>query len=565
MKNTFRSFYLVLFLALISSCSSQKANEQLQSDLKSANLLRGDITLCISEKSQFGQGQVNFGSSCEESVRDNFNLALALLHSFEYSEAEKVFAKVIDADPRCVMAYWGVAMSNFHPLWFPPTKDELSKGAKIVAIARSLDKESERESNYLEAVAVMYDDWDKLDHKARVLKFEKASENIYEKYPSDLEAAIFYALSLRAASDPADKTFAKQRKAGEILSGFFTDNPEHPGIAHYIIHAYDYPELADLALPAARKYAAIAGSSAHALHMPSHIFTRLGLWDEAIQSNTNSITAAKCYAESSGMDAAWDEEIHALDYRVYAYLQQGRDSTALADLNYIRSIENVSPFNSKCAYTFAAVPTRYALERKNWEEAAKLKLMDQYPYENFPWERSVLSFGKVLGGVHTKQMKIAEEGFAELTANHAILKEKNKTYEANQVLIQITAADAWIKLSKGNKADAVKLMTQAAEMEEATEKHPVTPGEVVPARELLADMYMELNDFKKALENYEKDLERHAGRYNAISGAGVAAWKAGDKEKATKYFDMLKKQSQFSENKRTSLMNVESIARLSRN
>jgi hypothetical protein len=343
MKYTNQNFRFTFFLILLLGCEVKKDDAQFQRELQSINLLRGEIALCGSESGQFGK--VAFELSCVESVRANFSLATALLHSFEYTEAEKVYAKVIDEDPECVMAYWGIAMSNFHPLWAPPTKEELEKGYRMISLARSLKNKSKKESDYLEAVGAAYDDWSTLDHRTRILKFEKAAEKIYTEFPDDREAAVFYALALRAASDPTDKTFTKQRKAGEILNALFPTEPDHPGIAHYLIHTYDYPELATLALPAARKYAAIAASSAHALHMPSHIFTRLGLWDEAIRSNLNSVAAAQCYAANSGINGHWDEELHGIDYLVYAYLQQARDEAAKEQLEYLRSIEVVFPVN----------------------------------------------------------------------------------------------------------------------------------------------------------------------------------------------------------------------------
>ncbi len=523
MKIQLRYLYAICIL-FVFSCQEKRDQNQLQRELKSINLLRGDIALCGAEQAKFGT--VEFGQSCAEKVQSNFNLATALLHSFEYAEAEKVFAKVIDEDPECLMAYWGVAMSNFHPLWAPPTEDELEKGSKSISVARSLEGSDRRESDYLEAAATLYDDWSTVSHAVRLQKFEKAAEQIYEKYPADKEAAIFYALALRAASDPADKTFVKQRKAGEILNSIFSDQPDHPGIAHYLIHIYDYPELAEMGLPAARKYASIASSSAHALHMPSHIFTRLGLWEESAQSNINSMTAAKCYAENAGMQGHWDEEIHGLDYLVYAYLQEGKYDKAKEQLDYLQSMKIVFPFNNKVAYTMAAAPTRYALERKDWQAALALELKpNDFPWENYPWERSLVSFGKLLGAVHLNRLEDAMAALENLKANHAALVEKNKTYEANQVQIQIKASEAWTALSRGHHDDAIRLMTEAAVMEDATEKHPVTPGEVLPARELLGDLYMELKDYPKALEAYQADLNRHAGRLNAINGVKHATSK----------------------------------------
>lgn len=529
------SFYSpILFIIM---CCCQKRDQSVQQEILSLNLTRGDIALCGSENAVLGK--VEFGLSCSEKVRANFNLATALLHSFEYTEAEKVFAKVIDEDPECVMAYWGVAMSNFHPLWAPPTKEELEKGAATIKLARSLKSNLDRESTYLEAAATLYDDWSNLDHRTRLLKFEKAAEKIYLQYPNDKEAAIFYALALRAAANPTDKTFAKQRKAGDILNALFPSEPNHPGVAHYLIHTYDYPELAELALPAARKYASIASTSAHALHMPSHIFTRLGLWDESAQSNINSMEAAKCYAENAGIRGHWDEEIHCLDYLTYAYLQQGNDAKAKEQVDYLLTIKEVFPLNNKIAYTFASVPTRFALEHKDWEQAAALELKDDFPWNDFPWEESNVFFGRALGAVHTHEMDKAMAALKELQSNHAVLIEKNKTYEANQVHIQVKATDAWIQFFKGDKKKAVQLMTEAADMEDATEKHPITPGEVVPARELLGDLYMEMGEFAKALEAYEANLKRHAGRFNGLYGAATASKKSGEKEKAMTYFKQL--------------------------
>ena len=556
MKNP--GYLFVILLVIVCSCQETGHKEKIKAELQSIDLLRGDIALCGSGDAGFGT--VEFGMSCEEQVRKDFNLATALLHSFEYKEAEKMFAKVIDADPECVIAYWGVAMSNFHPLWEPPTREELMKGSRTIALARTVESGTEKESEYLEAVGAFYDDWHELDHRTRMLKFEKAAEGIYLKYPADKEAAIFYALALRAASDPMDKTFRKQRKAGDILNALFSEGPDHPGIAHYIIHNYDYPELAEFALPAARRYASIAASSAHALHMPSHIFTRLGLWDESIQSNLNSMSAAKCYAENSGMQGHWDEELHGMDYVVYAYLQQARDDAALAQLQYLRTIELVFPVNGKDAYTFAAVPTRYALERKDWKQASRLKLKpDNFPWENFPWERSIVSFGKVLGAVHLRDVDAAKAELAAIQANHAKLLEKNKRYEANQVMIQIRASQAWISLAEGSKEEAIRLMIEAAAMEDATEKHPVTPGEVVPARELLGDMFMEMGEFSQALVVYEEDLRRRPGRFNGLYGAAVAAKNSGDKLKAISYFQQLADAAKDSDRKRPELAAAESF------
>ena len=531
---------IIFTMSILVCCTPGKKNdEQLKSEVASIELTRGEITLCSSGTDQFGT--VSFSQSCSEKTRPDFNLAIALLHSFEYTEAEKVFAKVIDQDPQCVMAYWGAAMSNFHPLWSPPSPAELEKGARIITLARTiLPDKSTRESDYIEAIATIYDEWNTLDHRARLLKFEKASQALCEKYTDDDEAAIFYALALGAAADPADKTFQKQKKAGDVLNRIFANKPTHPGIAHYIIHNYDYPELATLALPAARKYAAIAPASAHAQHMPSHIFTRLGLWDESIQSNIASVSAAQCYAQKSGIKGHWDEELHGLDYLMYAYLQKADDEKALEQVRYLQTIKEVFPVNFKDAYSFASMPARYAVERRDWAAAASLQPEPaDFPWEKFPWEKANIYFARALGAVHINKVQDAKKDLEQLKALHATLVQAKENYKSNLVLIQVKASEAWIKLAEGKKTEALTLMTEAADMEDATAKHPVTPGEIIPARELLADMYLEAGDSQRALQVYEEDLKRHPNRFNGIYGAAIASKKSGDAAKAEQFSEQL--------------------------
>jgi hypothetical protein len=539
MTTIIKGLHVALILLSLFSCAPKKNQAQFEAELKSLELTRGDIALCVSGNGQFGT--VEFSLSCSEKVRANFNLATALLHSFEYPEAEKVFAKVIDEDPNCIMAYWGAAMCNFHPLWEIPSEADLKKGERIITLGRSLiEDKSSRESEYMEAIATIYDQWDKLDHQTRVQKFEKASENLYKKYPQDNEAAIFYALALRAASDPTDKFFDKQKRAGEILNVILKKEPNHPGITHYIIHTYDYPELAALALPAARKYASIAAASAHAQHMPSHIFTRLGLWDESIQSNKNSVSAAQCYAQNMGIKGHWSEELHGLDYLVYAHLQKGDENKAREQIEYLKAINDIYPHDFKGAYSLASIPTRYALERKNWSDAMNLEFTPaNFPWEKFLWEKANVNFGRLLGAVHNNKLAYAKNELKQLQIIHDKLKESKLDYKSNLVLIQIKISEGWIKLYEGNKADALALMNEAANMEDATEKHPVTPGEVIPARELLGDMYLETGEPQKALEAYQADLERHPNRFNGLYGAGLAAEKSGSIKQATLYYDQL--------------------------
>ncbi|GAA4415718.1 hypothetical protein GCM10023187_46460 [Nibrella viscosa] len=528
-------FPIFILLLLLHSCKQKDASpsKELINEIK---LKRGEVISCGALDKQFGT--MEFETSSGENVKEDFTLAVKLLHSFEYDEAEKAFAKVIDKEPACAIAYWGVAMSNFHPLWTPPTESELQKGAKAIQIAQSL-KKSKREAAYINAIAAFYKNWGKTDHKTRCLNFEKGMETVYKNYPDDKEASVFYALSLNAAADPMDKSFRKQKKAGDILNALYPGQPNHPGIAHYLIHTYDYPELAELGLPAARKYASVAPSSAHALHMPSHIFTRLGLWDECIHSNSVSVSSAQCYAQAAGIKGHWDEELHGLDYLSYAYLQKGENDSAKQQWDYLKTIKEVSPLNFKVAYAFAAIPSRFVLENKMWQEAANLEVTSAVPWKKFPWQEAIVHFTRLVGSVHTNNLISANDELKALNRIHDTLMTQKDIYKANQVAIQIKTSEAWIRLKEGKSSKALKLMQLAADMEDKTEKHPVTPGEVIPARELFGDMLLQLNMPMKALEAYEADLKKHPNRFNAIYGAGLAAQKSGNTQKSKFYFQQL--------------------------
>jgi len=510
-----------LFSFLFFSCND--INKTDPSAGTSLDLKRGEIVSCGPQDGE-RYGNVLFTASVPQDLKNDFNIAIALLHSFEYDESEKMFAKVIDKAPDCAMAYWGVAMSNFHPLWTPPSATDLQKGSQAIQIARSIKNKTKRESDYIEAIAKFYDNSEQLDHRSRVLNFEKAMEAIYRSYPDDMEARAFYALALNAAADLTDKTYTRQRKAFELLNPVFEQNPLHPGIAHYIIHNMDYPELAELALPAARKYASIAPSSAHAQHMPSHIFTRLGLWDECVKSNLEGVESAKCYAEKAKIKGHWDEELHCLDYLVYGYLQKKEDALAKQQLDYLQTINEVSPANFKVFYAFAAIPARYALERKDWKQAAELKIHPQnFPWNNFPWQKAIVHFARVLGNVHLNNMVSAGKELDTLKILYDTLKgQKNKTDEAAQVSIQIKAAEAWIEYKKGNKERALELMNAAAAAEDAMEKHPVTPSPVIPARELLGEMFLEMDQPHLAIIAFQQDLKLHANRRNGLAGLKMA-------------------------------------------
>jgi hypothetical protein len=534
----FRKLLHVFLLSVIMlSCKSKNPSPS-KEVINQLNLKRGEVISCGPPDEQFGS--VDFEMTCNEKAKKDFNLAIELLHSFEYDEAEKAFAKVIYETPECAMAYWGVAMCNFHPLWNAPTEAELQKGAKAIAIANSINAKSARESGYINAIGLFYKDWNKKDHHTRCVYFEKAMEQLHTKYADDHEAAIFYALALDAAADPRDKTYANQKKAGDILNALYAIEPNHPGIIHYIIHTYDYPGLAVLALPAAKKYAAVAPSSAHALHMPSHIFTRLGLWDEAIHSNLQSIAAAKCYAESADIPGHSDEELHGMDYLVYAYLQKGDNKLAEEQVKYLNTIKAVYPADFKVAYAFAAIPSRYLLENKKWTEAAALQIPPaNISWNEFPWQEAIIHFTRLLGEVHIGKMVDAKSELIQLNRLRDTLAKQKDSYKSKEVEIQIKTGEAWIQFESANKTNAVNIMKLAADMEDSTEKHPVTPGEVLPARELLGDMLLQINQNEEALKVYEAVLKKIPNRFNSLYNAGVAAEKCGNKQKTVFYFKRL--------------------------
>lgn len=524
-------------LVIFFSCK-ERANVPAIETINAIKLKRGDVVVCGPEEKQFGA--VGFRIEGSKEVQQEFDLGVALLHSFEYDEAEKVFAKVIDMDPGCAMAYWGVAMSNYHPLWAPPTAAELEKGAKALAIAKSISKKSKYESAYINAIAQFYDDRENVDHRTRAQRFQKSMEQLYTDFPNEKEAAIFYSLALTATADPTDKTFKNQKKAGEILNALYPGQPNHPGVVHYIIHTYDNPELAQFALPAARKYASVAPSSAHALHMPSHVFTRLGLWDECINSNIASVSSAQCYASAAGIKGHWDEELHGLDYLTYAYLQKGDNKRAKQQVDYLKSINEVQPFNFKVAYAFASIPSRYVLENRLWNEAANLQSHKaNIPWTNFPWQKAIIHFTRLMGNVNIGKLDSAKSELRHLEEIHEGFVKQKDPYNINQLQIQLNAGKAWILFKEGQNEEAIRLMTMAADKEDATDKLPVTPGEIIPARELLGDMLLQMGKTGQALQAYEADLKKQLNRFNGLYGAARAAELSNNPDKAILYYQQL--------------------------
>ena len=533
---------LVSTFISFSSCNNKKTSSSESTSFANLELNRGELLLCGDPNF----GEVSFSLSCRYDLRETFDLGLTLIHSFEYAEAEKAFVSILDKDSECLMAYWGAAMSILnHPLSFKQNPKSLKRGEELLRVAKTLTPNNEKEKDYIDAVSIYFKDWQNLDTQTRKLNYESKMEELYTKYPDDVETAVFYSLSMLASADLNDKTYSKQKKSGKILENLFEKYPNHPGIAHYIIHNYDSPELAHMALTTARKYAVIAPSSAHAQHMPSHIFTRLGLWNESIKSNIDSADSAVCYAESVNPNANWVSEIHALDYLVYAYLQLGDNAKAQAEMNKMKNIKEVFPADHfASAYALIAVPSRLAIENKNWELATQLELpKTKLDWDKAHWPKAMLHFSRALGFSNIGNSIGAEKELKSLIILREKLNEAKKTYESGQVTIQIEAVRGWIEYSKGNSNKAIEYMKLASNLESKTSKAAVTPGEIIPADELLADLYLALNKPRQALESYEQNLKGHPYRFNGIYGAAKAAEKLNDIRLAVYYFDQLVKLS----------------------
>ena len=533
---------LIIFFGLIVftiSCNnSANAIKPNNDTFKKLELKRGELLLCGDPNF----GEVDFSLSCRYDLREKFNLGLTLIHSFEYAEAEKVFVSILDDDRDCLMAYWATAMSILnHPLSFKQNPKSLKRGEELLNIAKNLAPKNEREKDYIDAVSIYFKDWQNLDTKTRKAKYENKMQELYLKYPNHVETAVFYSLAILASADLNDKTYSKQKKSGQILEKLFKTYPNHPGIAHYIIHNYDSPELAHMALETARKYAIIAPASAHAQHMPSHIFTRLGLWKESINSNTDSAQSAVCYSESVNPGANWVSEIHALDYLVYAHLQLGDNKSAEFELKKMQGIKEIFPLNYRTSpYALIAVPCRLSVENKNWDLASQIQLpKTNINWDQVNWPKGNLYFTRGLGFANIGNIKSAEDELNNLIKLNEQLIEEKDTYESGQVVIQILSVKAWIEYAKGNSQKAIDFMIEAADLESKTSKAAVSPGEIIPAYELLADMYLLLIKPKLALETYEKNLKSRPYRFNGIYGAAKAAEKLNNIKLANYYFKQL--------------------------
>ena len=500
---------------------------------------------CLAQEHQHGNGEklgtVHFATSCSEVAQKEFNRAVALLHSFEFSRAIEGFNAVLGEDATCGIAYWGTALSDWSNPFAPGMKDQgqLQAGRESAKRGKTVGAKTERERAYLAAVGKLYSDYEGTPQRARLIAYRDAMGEVAAKYPEDHEAQIFYALAIAASEDPADKTYAGRLKAGAILEKLFEEEPTHPGLAHYIIHTYDVPALAGRGLVAARRYSEIAPDAPHALHMPSHTFTRTGYWQESIDSNIAAAAAARREGQTA-------EELHASDYEIYACLQTGQDEAARRILDSLPEI--ASRFDPKAVlngaggpsvgyFALAAIPARYALERQEWKQAAQLT-----PRETpFPHTEAITWFARGLGAGHLGQAQAARESVAALKQIRERLLKAGENYWALQVEIQELEVEAWAALAEGNKEEALRRMKSAAGLEDGTEKSAVTPGPLAPARELLGEMFLEMTEPAQALEQFEATLTKEPGRLRALYGAGRAAQLSGRHEASQKYFGELLK------------------------
>jgi hypothetical protein len=472
-------------------------------------------------------GKVHFATSCNEVAQRRFDRAMRYQHSFWYAEAKEIYEEAIKADGACAIAYWGVALSLLgNPHGAIPTPN-LPLGLAAIEKAQSIGAKGARERDYVDALSVMYVDYDKTPQQARVQSYLKKMEALAAKYPDDDEAQIFYAITLNVAASPADKTYAYQLKGAAILEPIYQRQPLHPGVSHYLIHLYDYPAIADKGLPAALRYGRIAPQAPHAQHMPSHIFTRVGYWKESIAANQASVRAAEASNELG-------EQLHGEDYMVYAYLQLAQDTEARGVIGQIEAT-NPSPDSFGGAFSRAAAPARYVMERGDWKGAAQLEVKPN----KFPQVMAISYFARAIGAARSGDIASAKADAAKLADILERLKTAKNDYWAGQVDVQMQAANAWISYADGKYDDALKAMSAAAEAEDKTEKAPVTPGPLAPARELYGFMLLDRGMAKEALAAFEATKAKEPNRFNGYAGAARAAQALGEAATAKTNYEKL--------------------------
>jgi hypothetical protein len=481
-------------------------------------------SVALAQASGSRLGVVHFETSCNAAAQADFDRAMLYQHSFWYRASQKAFESALSKDPQCAIADWGIALSLLNnPLGSPPPSN-LPLGLAALEKGRAVGAKTERERDYLAALATRYADYDKVDHTTRVRRFVKAMEQLAQKYPNDDEAQIFYALALAAGASPSDKTYADQLKGAAILEKIAARQPHHPGVWHYLIHLYDYPPLAQHGIKAALEYAKVAPDAPHALHMPSHIFTRVGYWKESIASNIASANAAK-------QDGELGDQIHAMDYLVYAYLQLGQDRKAQQAIEEMNALAAL-PYFRRGSFALAASPARYTIERGDWQGAAALTVR---PSPLLIAEATTY-FARALGAARSGQPAAAEPDLAKLAELRDKLAADKDAYWAEQVDIQRQVADAWRLNALGKSKEALSALSAAADAEDRTEKSPVTPGPLAPARELYGQMLLEHGQASDALIQFKKTLAKEPNRLGATVGAARAAKAAGKSEEAAVYY-----------------------------
>ncbi|MGF6652006.1 tetratricopeptide (TPR) repeat protein [Paraburkholderia youngii] len=481
-------------------------------------------------------GTVKFPTSCSLAAQSQFEKALAMLHSFFYPSTLKAFEAVTQIDPQCAIAYWGIAIAQRpNPLVPPFDETALKRGWEAAEKGLALDPKTERERDWLLAAEAFYKDYDKVPQSQRTLAYEHAMARLTQKYPDDTEAAIFYALALNEATDPSDKTYANQLEAATILEKIYREQPDHPGVAHYLIHSYDYPPLAKRGLPFANKYAQIAPAAPHALHMPSHIYSMLGMWDASIKSNEAALKVMQEEAARSWPGATHTGAPHSWDFMEYAYLQLGQDAHA----RQVRDDANAAtkfPFDRLAVFTaLAAIPARYALERGDWQEAATLEPRGS----RWPQAEAITYFARALGCARSSKADMAQTNIDMLMQLRAKLEEAKQPYWADQVQIQILAASAWLDHVQGKDDQALKQMHAAADLEDGSEKQVAMENRLYPMRELLGEMLLDLKRPADALKEYEASMQATPNRLRGLYGAAKAADLARDKQKAQLYYAKL--------------------------
>jgi hypothetical protein len=478
-------------------------------------------------------GQVHFPTSCSPQVQARFDHAVALMHSFAFSVADKIFSEIAAAEPACAMAYWGLAFgARSNPLVGAPAAGAMKTGRDNIEKAKAAGAKTQRERDFIAALDLYYRDYEKASHRDRTLAYEKAMEQIYTRNPDDHEAAVFYALALNEAIVvlPADKTYTRHLKAARITEQVLEKHRDHPGALHYLVHSYDFPALAERGVAAAKRYGAAAPASAHALHMPSHIYSMLGLWEDSIKSNLLAVGSARGY-------------VHAIDFMVYAHLQMGQDGEALRLLENSRALQKTAgPMEQRSPTgavlpvhtAYAAIPARYAIERGTWKEASQLEL-----HTSSPAADAITHFTRAMGFIRLRDAAGARREVEKVAALRDELAKMKDVYWTEQVEIQRLAAAGWLALLDGKASEAVKLMRSAADKEDASEKHVAMENRLWPMRELLGEMLLELKQPAAALKEFETSLHEARNRLRGFHGAARAAEMAGNRTKAGEYYTKL--------------------------